>query len=139
MSKNPPAHKIPVKFRSVTLSGTARIGLSIDADDMRSELAEELLLGAQVQAKLQYVPGSKKDAEGQQVMDAAAVTCSGVGEIASYRRFPDHWSCSLVFPRSSIDPNVLGQLAGEKGEVGLARIGDADTQESKGEGNNDDD
>jgi hypothetical protein len=115
-----------VEFASVSFgSDTARVGCRMRREERELTEMDELLTGARLEVRMSLVnedqpklpmPGAPKARliEGQ-------ADCKHLGVSSSTISF------GLTFARSSIDANIMADLANGSGILELKRVGDADT------------
>jgi hypothetical protein len=126
-----PTLNVPVTYGGVSFGkGKAGVPIKIDPAKVPGAKAEEVLLGAQLEAALTFDANAAKDVAGQGTLPGAtgAKTVKCTVETGKLGRTPKQVDTRLSVPISALSDEDIVTLAhgsGAAGSVNCVRVGDA--------------
>lgn len=120
--------ELGVEFRNVSIgSKIARIGFSVDRDELDIKDADGLFTDSQVRCRIVCDPNSKRDAEGQNTFGVTGEEIDVVADIKGFRVTNDAFTSGLSINKNEADVAILGSFSSCKARLHLERVGAAST------------
>lgn len=120
--------RIPVAFSNVSIGeGTARVGVTIDRDDLSVENADSTLCGRRLIGSIVRLKNGESDSQkALPGMDGERHEISGAFDVKSFNCKPKSFTAGLTFSLESIKIEELGYFAKRSGVLLINHVEDLD-------------